>query len=214
MAFYEGNQSEASVAVSKAAQLRRIEREVENLKDSPLYKLRVQENYHPVVGKGNPDARIILIGEAPGKQEALRGEPFVGAAGHMLDSMLESVGLERDQVYITNILKDRPPENRAPQKEEIKLYTPFLRRQIKIIQPGVIVTLGRFAMDFILTEFDMPEKGRSITELHGKLLHAMAPYGPIVVVPLFHPAVAFYRRDQKEILKSDFLVLGERLEAG
>lgn len=201
------------MAVSKAAQLKRIEREVEKLKESPLYKLRVQEGYRPVIGKGSPDARIMLIGEAPGKQEALRGEPFVGAAGRMLDGMLESVGLERDQVYITNILKDRPPENRAPQREEIKLYTPFLIRQIKIIRPSVIVTLGRFAMDFILTEFDMPEKGRGITELHGKPLHGMASYGPIIVVPLFHPAVAFYRRDQKAVLQNDFLVLGERLEA-
>ncbi len=202
------------MAVSKSAQLKRIERELENLSDSPLYKLRRQEGYKPVLGVGSPDASIMFIGEAPGKQEALRGEPFVGAAGHMLDDMLRSVGLERDQVYITNILKDRPPENRAPQKDEIKLYTPFLTRQIKIIQPRVIVTLGRFAMDFILAEFDLPEKGRSITELHGKPLRAMAPYGPIVVIPLFHPAVAFYRRDQKEILKSDFLVLGEKLEAG
>src|SRR5512141_3201400 len=154
----------------------------------------------------------MLIGEAPGKQEALRGEPFVGAAGHMLDHMLQSIGLRRDQIYITNILKDRPPENRAPQREEIKLYTPFLRRQIKLIQPGVIVTLGRFAMDFILAEFDMPEKGRSITELHGQPLHARASYGPITVLPLFHPAVAFYRRDQKEILKNDFLVLRKQMQ--
>jgi DNA polymerase len=125
----------------------------------------------------------------------------------MLDQMLNSVGLQRDQVYITNILKDRPPENRDPQREEIKLYVPFLRRQIKAIQPRVIVTLGRFAMDFILSELDMPEKGKSITELHGKPLEAQASYGPITVVPLFHPAVAFYRRDQKQILESDFLVL-------
>lgn len=202
------------MAVSKPAQLKRIAKEVENLTDSPLYKLRLKEGYHAVVGKGNPDARIMLIGEAPGKQEALRGEPFVGSAGRMLDQMLESVGLKRDQVYITNILKDRPPENRAPQKQEVKLYTPFLRRQINIIQPGVIVTLGRFAMDFILAEFDMPEKGRSISELHGQPLPASAPYGPITVVPLFHPAVAFYRQDQKEILKNDFLVLREQIKKG
>jgi uracil-DNA glycosylase family 4 len=197
------------MAASKSTQLKRIEAEVENLTESPLYQLRRKEGYLAVVGKGNQDARIMLIGEAPGKQEALKGQPFVGAAGHMLDQMLKSVGLERDQIYITNILKDRPPENRAPQRDEIKLYAPFLRRQIKIIQPRVIVTLGRFAMEFILTEFDMPEKGHSITELHGQPLRATAPYGPIKVVPLFHPAVGFYRRDQKEILKSDFLVLRE-----
>ncbi len=199
------------MAAGKSAQLKRIENEVENLTTSPLYKYRRKEGYHAVVGKGDPEARMMLIGEAPGKQEALKGEPFVGAAGRMLDEMLKSVSLERDQIYITNILKDRPPENRAPQREEIKLYAPFLRRQIKIIQPHVIVTLGRFAMDFILAEFDMPEKGRSITELHGKPLHAEASYGPVAVVPLFHPAVAFYRRDQKEILESDFLVLKSQM---
>ncbi len=202
------------MAASKSTQLKRIQTEVEHLTESPLYKLRRQEGSHAVVGKGNPDARIMLIGEAPGKQEALKGEPFVGAAGHMLDEMLKSVGLEREQIYTTNILKDRPPENRAPQRDEIALYTPLLRRQIKIIQPRVIVTLGRFAMEFILAEFDMPEKGHSITELHGQRLRATAPYGPIEVVPLFHPAVAFYRRDQKEILKSDFLVLREFVQTG
>jgi DNA polymerase len=200
------------MATSKSTRLKRIQTEVENLTESPLYKLRQKEGYRPVVGKGNPDAHIMFIGEAPGKQEAIKGEPFVGAAGHMLDEMLKSVGLGRDQVYITNILKDRPPENRDPQRPEIQLYTPFLKRQIDIIQPRVIVTLGRFAMQFILELFDMPEKGRSISELHGQPLHATAPYGPIEVVPLFHPAVAFYRRDQKEILKSDFLVLRELME--
>ncbi len=195
------------MAVSKAAQLKRVEKDVERLDESPLYPLRVQEGYQAVFGVGDPNARIMFIGEAPGKQEALRGEPFVGAAGHLLDDLLRSVGLRREQVYITNIVKDRPPENRDPQTEEIKLYTPFLRRQIKIIQPAVIVTLGRFAMDFILSEFHMPEKGKSITELHGKPLRAAAPYGPVTVVPLFHPAVAFYRREQKDVLKSDFLIL-------
>jgi DNA polymerase len=195
------------VAASKAAQLKRIEKDVENLTESPLYPLRKMEGYHAVVGKGDPDARIMFIGEAPGRQEALRGEPFVGAAGHLLDQMLQSVGLQRDDVYITNIVKDRPPENRDPQKEEIKLYAPFLRRQIKAIQPAVIVTLGRFAMEFVLSEFSMSEKGKSITELHGKPLRGSASYGPITVVPLFHPAVAFYRRDQKETLESDFRIL-------
>ena len=144
---------------SKSAQLKRIQTEVESLRESPLYKLRQREGYHAVVGKGNPDARILFIGEAPGKQEAMQGEPFVGAAGHMLDDMLGSLGLERDQIYITNILKDRPPENRDPQKAEIKLYAPFLRRQINIIQLRIIVTLGRFAMESILEEFDLSEKG-------------------------------------------------------
>ncbi|HTP03327.1 MAG TPA: uracil-DNA glycosylase [Anaerolineales bacterium] len=195
------------MSVSKSTQLKRIDRDTERLTDSPLYQYRVQEGYHAVPGKGNPDAVLMLIGEAPGKQEAMRGEPFVGAAGRLLDELLQSIHVTRDEVYITNIVKDRPPENRAPQKNEVNAYAPLLRRQIKIIQPQVIVTLGRYAMEFILAEFKMPEQGRSISELHGKPLRAQTPYGPIAVLPLFHPAVAFYRRDQKEILKSDFLVL-------
>jgi len=195
------------LSVSKSTQLKRIDRDTERLTDSPLYQYRVQEGYHAVPGKGNPDAVLMLIGEAPGKQEAMRGEPFVGAAGRLLDELLQSIHVTRDEVYITNIVKDRPPENRAPQKNEVNAYAPLLRRQIKIIQPQVIVTLGRYAMEFILAEFKMPEQGRSISELHGKPLRAQTPYGPIAVLPLFHPAVAFYRRDQKEILKSDFLVL-------
>jgi DNA polymerase len=197
--------------LSKSAQLKRLEKAVQNLSGSSLVSLREQEGYHPVFGEGPADARIMLVGEAPGRQEALHGKPFVGAAGRFLDEMLASVGISREQVYITNILKDRPPDNRAPQRQEIKLYGPFLLQQIDIIRPQVIVTLGRFATKFMLTEFQMPEKGSSITELHGKRLHADASYGPIVIVPLFHPAVAFYRRDQKEILKSDFLALRAQL---
>src|SRR5215510_8275358 len=200
------------MAKTKLNQLKELQTEVENLTLSPLYTLRKKNSYHPVIGKGNPDAHIMFIGEAPGEQEALRGEPFVGSAGRVLDSLLKSVGLERGNIYITNIVKDRPPENRAPKKEEIELYAPFLQRQIQIIRPEIIVTLGRFAMEFILEEFNMTEQGKSITQLHGKPLQANASYGPITVIPLFHPAVACYRREQKEILKEDFQVLKAQLE--
>lgn len=196
----------------KSAQLKVIEQQVENLTASPLYQYRLKNGYHPVVGKGNPQAHIMLIGEAPGEQEARRGQPFVGAAGRVLDELLESIGLEREQIYITSILKDRPPENRPPRKEEIRIYVPFLRQQIEIIQPHIIVPLGRFAMEFILSEFDMPEQGRSITELHGKPLPARAPYGDITVLPLFHPAAAFYRREQREMMDSDFQILQAQIE--
>jgi DNA polymerase len=184
-----------------------LEREIEAMDNLPLSEYRKAQKYRPVFGKGDPDARIMFIGEAPGRQEALRGEPFVGAAGKVLDELLASIDLDRNQVYITNILKDRPPENRDPRTDEIEQYVPFLRKQIAIIQPSVIVTLGRFAMEFIFQEFKMPEQGGSITLLHGKHLDAHAPYGDITVVPLFHPAVTFYRREQKEILKEDFQAL-------
>lgn len=197
------------MAQDKAARLKAIEKQVQKASTLPLYAYRQEHGYHAVVGEGSPDARIMFIGEAPGKQEALSGRPFVGGAGRMLDGLLKSIGLERGQVYITNILKDRPPDNRPPQKGEIEQYTPYLRRQIKIIQPRVIVTLGRFAMEFILAEFGMPEHGKKITELHGQSLQAKTSYGPVTVVPLFHPAVVLYRREQKETLEKDFEVLRE-----
>ncbi|HEY2980733.1 MAG TPA: uracil-DNA glycosylase [Anaerolineales bacterium] len=195
------------MARDKAAQLKALERQVRNAADLPLYAYRKENEYQAVVGEGSPEARVMFIGEAPGKQEALKGRPFVGSAGRMLDGLLESIGLARGDAYITNILKDRPPENRAPQPKEIEAYTPYLRKQIEIIQPRVIVTLGRFAMDFILGEFRMPEQGQKISDLHGRPLKAKASFGSLIVLPLFHPAFALYRRDQKETLEKDFQAL-------
>ncbi len=193
----------------RIAELEKIAEEVHNLQESPLYDYRTENNYSMVFGEGDVEARIIFIGEAPGKKEAESGRPFVGAAGRMLDELLASIGLERQSVYITNVVKDRPPENRDPRPEEIELYRPFLLRQIEIIQPRVIATLGRFAMDFILDQFDLPEKGQKIGDLHGKRLEAQLPYGQIAVVPLYHPAVALYNRSRKEVLREDFQILGQ-----
>lgn len=199
------------MAASKTQQLETIQQEIEDLSASPLYGYRRENDYQPVIGEGSPDARVMFIGEAPGKQEAQTGRPFVGAAGRVLDELLESIDMKREQVYITNVVKDRPPDNRDPKEAEIELYAPFLRRQIEIIQPKVIATLGRFAMEFILEEFDRPELGRKISALHGKPLEAEAGYGKVVILPLFHPAVALYRRDQRGTLEEDFQVLREIL---
>ncbi len=193
----------------RIAELEKIAEEVHNLQESPLYDYRTENNYSMVFGEGDVEARIIFIGEAPGKKEAESGRPFVGAAGRILDELLASIGVERQSVYITNVVKDRPPENRDPRPEEIELYRPFLLRQIEIIQPRVIATLGRFAMDFILDQFDLPEKGQKIGDLHGKRLEAQLPYGQIAVVPLYHPAVALYNRSRKEVLREDFQILGQ-----
>jgi uracil-DNA glycosylase len=193
--------------VDKKEELEQIAEEVRNLTASPLYEYRTQNNYHMVFGTGDPDADILFIGEAPGEWEAKKGEPFVGASGRMLNELLAGIGLARDKVYITNVVKDRPPENRDPSKAEIELYTPFLLRQIEVIQPKVIATLGRFAMDFIFATFDMPQQGEKISALHGKILTTQTPYGEIAVVPLFHPAVALYNQSQKQTLVDDFQVL-------
>jgi uracil-DNA glycosylase family 4 len=192
---------------AKAVQIQQIDDEVRNLEASPLFAYRKAHNYSAVIGEGNVDAQIMLIGEAPGEQEAKRGRPFVGASGRFLDELLKSIGLQRTDVYITNVVKDRPPENRDPTSAEIQLYTPFLVRQLAIIQPNVIVTLGRFAMDFVLELFQMAEQGQKISVLHGKLLHAEASYGPVAVLPLFHPAVALYTNERRQTLIEDFQVL-------
>lgn len=191
----------------KAAQLEDITEQVRNLSESPLYGYRQENNYHPVIGERNADADIMFVGEAPGRQEAETGRPFVGNAGRMLDTLLESIGVHRGDVYITNVVKDRPPGNRDPRAEEIELYAPFLLRQIEIIQPDVIATLGRFAMDFILEHYDLPQQGQKIGDLHGQILKAEASYGVVTVVPLYHPAAAFYNRDLEDTMEKDFQTL-------
>jgi DNA polymerase len=172
-----------------------------------LYDYRKEKGYLPVIGEGDPDAEIMFIGEAPGREEAETGRPFVGNAGRVLDSLLESIGLERGDVYITNVVKDRPPGNRDPRAEEIGVYTPFLLRQIEIIAPDVIATLGRFAMDFILERYDLPQQGKKIGDLHGRVLQADGPYGEVTVVPLYHPAAAFYNQDLEDTMEEDFRAL-------
>lgn len=192
---------------TKATQLQQLGDEVRNLEASPLFAYRTEHHYAAVIGDGHVDAKIMFIGEAPGEQEAKRGLPFVGASGRFLDELLKSINLQRADVYITNVVKDRPPENRDPTPAEIQLYTPFLVRQLTIIQPKVVVTLGRFAMDFVLDLFQMAERGQKISALHGQLLQATAPYGPVAVLPLFHPAVALYANERKQTLIDDFQAL-------
>lgn len=193
--------------MSKQAEMDAIASELENLTASPLYPYRVENDYHVVVGEGDADAPVMFIGEAPGANEAEQGRPFVGASGRVLDELLAGIGLQRKDVYITNVVKDRPPDNRDPRAGEIELYAPFLRRQIELIQPEVIATLGRFAMEFVLDLFAVPSEGQKISDLHGQPIGVQSPYGPITVVPLYHPAVALYNRDQRKTLEADFAVL-------
>jgi uracil-DNA glycosylase family 4 len=192
---------------SKTEQMREIKDEIVNLKKSPLYEYRTSNGYYPVIGQGDHDASILFIGEAPGLNEAKTGVPFCGASGRVLDELLEMIDLDRKQVYITNVVKDRPPDNRDPRKNEIELYAPFLERQINIIEPKVIATLGRFSMEFILDLLNMAEKDQKISQLHGRLLEGQASYGSVYVLPLFHPAVALYQRSQRTTLEEDFKVL-------
>ncbi len=189
---------------TRTEQLREVRDAIVNLTESPLYEYRTENGYYPVIGQGDHNASIMFIGEAPGENEAKTGKPFCGASGRVLDELLASVGIDRESVYVTNIVKDRPPKNRDPQKAEIALYAPFLDQQIDIIQPAVIATLGRFSMEFILKRFDVPEKTGKISQLHGTLIDAKASYGDVKLLPLYHPAVALYQASQKATLIEDF----------
>lgn len=154
-----------------------------------------------VFGVGNPRARVMLIGEAPGRNEDLQGEPFVGAAGEDLNGILSIAGLTREEVYIANVLKCRPPQNRDPQPDEILACSPFLREQIRSIWPDVIVTLGNPATHFVLKT----EVG--ITKLRGRF-HQM---GHFAVLPTFHPAAALRNPEWRKLLEQDFALLGDYL---
>lgn len=186
--------------------MRAIRDEVLALARSPLYVYRQREGNFPVIGEGSHEAKVMFIGEAPGKNEAKTGRPFCGAAGKLLDELLASINLPRAEVYITNIVKDRPPQNRDPLPEEIAIYAPFLDRQIEIIKPAIIATLGRFSMQYILDKFGLGALG-TITQLHGQVLDASISYGPIKIVPLYHPAAAIYNQHLKETLFNDFTIL-------
>ena len=156
-----------------------------------------------VFGVGDIEARVMIIGEAPGKNEDLQGEPFVGKAGQYLNELLAVAGLTRDDVFIANVLKCRPPGNRDPRPEEIELCTPFLREQTRTIDPEFIVTLGNFATKFIL------KTDVGITRLRGTVQQA----GKFKVFPIFHPAAAIYDGSKREALENDFTTLGELLRA-
>jgi len=177
------------------------------LKESLLYKERIKNKVFPVIGEGSHYAKIMFIGEAPGKNEAATGKPFCGASGKILDELLASVGINRKDVYVTNIVKDRPPFNRDPLPEEIKVYGPFLDRQIEIIQPEVIATLGRFPMDYVMRKFGQENQLKSISQMHGKMFETETNYGKIKIIPLYHPAVAIYNRTTKDVLIKDFQAL-------
>jgi uracil-DNA glycosylase family 4 len=192
---------------SRTELLRQVKDEVIGLKSSPLYKERIKNKVFPVIGEGNHNADIMFVGEAPGKNEAATGRPFCGAAGKVLDKLLASCGIKRESVYITNIVKDRPPMNRDPLPEEIEAYGPFLERQIDIIEPKVIATLGRFSMEYIIRKFGSLSDLDSISRLHGRILEGESGYGKFKIIPLYHPAVAIYNRNTYTDLEKDFQLL-------
>ena len=184
--------------MSKEEDMKKISELVKNCRKCSLWKTRK----NPVVGDGSLDSEILFIGEAPGYNEDLQGFPFVGKAGKILDELLGSVGLQRDEVYIANILKCRPPDNRNPLKTEIDSCTEYLNKQIEIIQPKIILPLGNFACSYIFEKFGL--KYDKISNVHGKIFHINTLMGSIQIIPLYHPAVATYNPNTKNTLLEDF----------
>jgi uracil-DNA glycosylase, family 4 len=155
-----------------------------------------------VMGSGNADADIVMIGEAPGKSEDEMGLPFVGASGKFLDTMLAAAQMRRDDIYITNIVKYRPPGNRDPSEEEKQAFWPYLAQQLEIIDPKVIVTLGRHSLGFFIPNVN-------ISQIHGRAVHKKVTYHDKslhewLIVPLYHPAAALYNGAMRQVLTEDF----------
>jgi uracil-DNA glycosylase len=147
-----------------------------------------------VFGSGNYDARVLLIGEAPGKNEDMQGKPFVGQAGKLLDGLLSSVGFTRNDVFIANVLKCRPPQNRDPNPEEIDICKDYLFKQIEIIDPEIICTMGKYSTQLIL------DTSEGINKLRGQVFKINGR----VILPINHPAAALYTPSRIELLKNDF----------
>lgn len=177
----------------KAALLRRIAESIEV--DGVTPNLR-ETATQLVFGVGSAEADLMFVGEAPGKNEDLQGEPFVGAAGKFLNEMLRSIGLTRSDIYITNIVKYRPPDNRDPTPEEIAAFVPYLKQQIEVIRPKIVIFLGRHSMSVFLPEL-------KISQAHGKPVRK----GGQVYLPLFHPAAALYNPGMRETLLQDFALI-------
>ncbi|MCX6737678.1 MAG: uracil-DNA glycosylase [Candidatus Parcubacteria bacterium] len=187
-----------------------IKEEVIECQKCELYKTRIL----PVIGQGSHSAQIMLIGEAPGANEDRTGVPFCGRAGQVLDLLLASAGIKRDDVYVANILKDRPPQNREPMVEEITACTPYLLRQIASIEPKIIATLGNYSAHFMLEQFQVAESHLGISQLRGRKFIVNDPSSKktYIIIPLYHPAVAVYNSLMLDDLKKDFQMLKEALD--
>lgn len=174
-------------------------------------KCQLQETRkNAVPGEGNIDSRIMFIGEAPGYWEDLKGKPFVGDAGKFLEILLEEANLLRDSVFITNIVKCRPPNNREPSAEEIKACSLYLDRQIRVIKPKIAITLGNYSTAYIFHKVGLTFDG--ITHVHGKFFKASISKIQTTVFPTFHPASALYNPKYKNLLLQDFRVLKSHLQ--
>jgi len=190
---------------SKRYQIEAIAEEIRNCRKCSLSETRT----NVVPGEGDADSSVVLIGEAPGYWEDRKGRPFVGAAGKVLDEALEEIGLKRTEIFITNVLKCRPPGNRDPRSEEIRACTPFLDNQLEIIKPRFIVTLGRHSTSYLFSKMNMDFIG--ISRVHGRIYEARFADWKSYVMPTFHPAAALYNVNLRGDFINDLRLLKEKM---
>lgn len=194
--------------MSEAKLMQKIAEEIRVCVKCPLWEGR----RNAVPGDGDLDARVVFVGEAPGYWEDMKGLPFVGAAGKVLDGLLEWIGLPRKNVFITNVVKCRPPENRDPRPPEISMCTStYLNRQVRLIKPKIIVTLGRHSTIHILAKAGV-KGATSITRLHGRLYNVSLLDLEVSVVPMYHPASVLHNPKYRDALEADFRLLKAELK--
>ncbi|MBI4039744.1 uracil-DNA glycosylase [Candidatus Daviesbacteria bacterium] len=186
--------------MTKQDQLADLKKRMEEDKSLPLREGATQL----VFGEGNPDSQIYFLGEAPGYHEDKQGRPFVGMAGKLLDEVNSSISLKREDVYISNVVRFRPPSNRDPEDTEIAAFQPYVDEEIKIIKPKVVVTLGRFSMGKFFP-------GEKISQIHGQPRKIKWQGMDLVVIPMYHPAAALRSNALMEALKKDFQIIPEVL---
>ena len=182
--------------------LQKIKQDLENINDS-------LSSANLVMGRGSENAEVIFVGEAPGKEEDEQGLPFVGRAGKQLSKFLEKAGFKEDDIYITNIVKYRPPGNRDPTKEEIERYAPYLKRQINLIKPKIICTLGNHSTKIVLSGFRIEKLDdiKGISKLRGRVNNLILDDKNYKVIPLYHPAATLYNRSLESVFEKDLLLV-------
>ena len=188
--------------------LEKIAEEIKTCKKCPLHNNRI----NAVPGEGNHSCGVMLIGEAPGFNEDLQGRPFVGAAGKLLDELMGDVGVSRGVVYITNVVKCRPPSNRQPRDNEVKVCTSlYLDKQIAIINPKLIVCLGNISSKYIFNKYGL--KFKSMSEVHGKMYRIISLHGELKIIATYHPAAILRNPKLIEEAKMDWKTIGEAIRS-
>jgi uracil-DNA glycosylase len=190
----------------KKQAMQELSEQINSCEKCELHKTRNK----PLIGDGLVNTRILVIGESPGYYEDIENKAFVGEAGKILDQLLDSISLKRQDIYITNVLKCHPPRNHNPNRKEIDSCINYLHKQIDIIKPRLIVTLGKFASKEIFAKYKL--EFTKISEMRGKVFETATLFGKIKIISLFHPAVACYHSEMLDTLKEDFKKLGEILE--